>query len=75
MDFAECYQQAADWAEGRIANVSPSQFDAPTPCAEWNVGDLPSHFPRSPQIFDEPVAVPENASTQDHFIAFLGREP
>lgn len=32
-------------------------------------------FPRSPEVIGEPISVPDSASDQDKFIAFLGREP
>jgi len=40
IDFVRCYEQAATWIEGHVRAVSSEQRALPTPCAEWDVGDL-----------------------------------
>ena len=40
IDVIDCYNRASSWIEGLVRAVSPPQYGQPTPCAEWNVGDL-----------------------------------
>jgi uncharacterized protein (TIGR03086 family) len=37
------HQRAQDAFAGVLANVSPDQFGAPTPCSEWKIHDLIEH--------------------------------
>jgi uncharacterized protein (TIGR03086 family) len=37
------HQRAQDAFAGVLANVSPEQFSAPTPCSEWTIRDLIEH--------------------------------
>ncbi len=43
MDPLVAHQRAQDAFAGVLANVSPDQFGAPTPCSEWTVQDLIEH--------------------------------
>jgi uncharacterized protein (TIGR03086 family) len=43
VDPLVAHQRAQDAFAGVLARVSPGQFDAPTPCAEWTIGDLIDH--------------------------------
>jgi uncharacterized protein (TIGR03086 family) len=40
INLVRCYEQAADWTELLVGNVSASQYALPTPCVDWNVRDL-----------------------------------
>jgi uncharacterized protein (TIGR03086 family) len=43
MDLNTLYNRTVDsWAD-RVNAVGPDQWDAPTPCSEWNVRDLANH--------------------------------
>lgn len=43
MGDREMHEQALDLFARRVAGVGDDQWDAPTPCAEWNVRDLVNH--------------------------------
>lgn len=43
MDALQAHQRAQDAFAGVLANVTPDQLGAPTPCTEWTVGDLVEH--------------------------------
>ena len=43
MDPLVAHQRAQDAFAGVLANVSPDQLGAPTPCSEWTVHDLIEH--------------------------------
>lgn len=43
MDALVAHQRAQDAFAGVLANVSPDDLGAPTPCAEWTVADLIEH--------------------------------
>ncbi len=43
MDPLVAHQRAQDAFAGVLANVSPDQFGAPTPCSEWTIHDLIEH--------------------------------
>ncbi len=43
VDPLVAHQRAQDAFAGVLANVSPEQFDAPTPCSEWTIRDLIEH--------------------------------
>lgn len=43
MDPLEAHRRAQDAFAAVLANVSPDQRSAPTPCAEWTVTDLIDH--------------------------------
>ncbi len=43
MDPLVAHRRAQDAFAGVLANVSPDQFGAPTPCSEWTVHDLIEH--------------------------------
>ncbi|KZS68300.1 TIGR03086 family protein [Mycobacterium kansasii] len=43
MDPLVAHQRAQDAFAGVLANVSPDQLGAPTPCSEWTVRDLIEH--------------------------------
>ncbi|OMC43523.1 TIGR03086 family protein [Mycobacterium sp. IS-2888] len=43
MDPLSAHQRAQDAFARVLANVSPDQLGAPTPCSEWTIGDLIEH--------------------------------
>jgi uncharacterized protein (TIGR03086 family) len=43
VDPLVAHQRAQDTFAGVLANVSPDQFDGPTPCSEWTIRDLIEH--------------------------------
>ncbi|HWF28251.1 MAG TPA: TIGR03086 family metal-binding protein [Mycobacterium sp.] len=43
MDPLVAHQRAQDTFAGVLANVSPDQLGAPTPCSEWAIRDLVEH--------------------------------
>ena len=43
MDPLVAHQRAQDAFAGVLANVSPDQLGAPTPCSEWAIRDLLEH--------------------------------
>jgi uncharacterized protein (TIGR03086 family) len=43
VDPLVAHQRAQDAFAGVLAQVSPDQFGAPTPCAEWTIRDLIEH--------------------------------
>jgi uncharacterized protein (TIGR03086 family) len=43
MDPLVAHQRAQEAFAGVLANVSPEQFGAPTPCSEWAIRDLIEH--------------------------------
>jgi uncharacterized protein (TIGR03086 family) len=43
VDPLVAHQRAQDVFAGILANVSPDQLRAPTPCSEWTIGDLIEH--------------------------------
>jgi uncharacterized protein (TIGR03086 family) len=43
VDDLVAHQRAQDAFAGVLANVSPADLDAPSPCAEWTVADLIEH--------------------------------
>jgi uncharacterized protein (TIGR03086 family) len=43
MDPLVAHQRAQDLFAGILANVSPDELGAPTPCSEWTIGDLIEH--------------------------------
>lgn len=43
MDDLIAHQRAQDAFAGVLANVSPEELDAPTPCPDWTVADLIEH--------------------------------
>ncbi len=58
-------------ATGQDATIPADLLTIADPFARQALGG----FPRSPQLFAEEVAVGDDASDQDKFIAFLGRQP
>ncbi len=43
MDPLLAHQRAQDAFAGVLANVSPDQLNAPTPCSDWTIQDLIEH--------------------------------
>jgi uncharacterized protein (TIGR03086 family) len=43
VDPLVAHQRAQDAFAGVLANVSPDQFEAPTPCSEWTINALIEH--------------------------------
>lgn len=43
MDALVAHQRAQEAFAGVLANVSPDELGAPTPCSEWTVADLIEH--------------------------------
>ena len=43
VDPLVAHQRAQDAFAGVLANLSPDQFGAPTPCSEWTIRDLIEH--------------------------------
>lgn len=43
MDALVAHQRAQEAFADVLANVSPDEFSAPTPCSEWTIGDLIEH--------------------------------
>jgi uncharacterized protein (TIGR03086 family) len=43
-DFVDYHDRALGWVDGVVGRVTPSDYDLPTPCPEWNVGDLLRHM-------------------------------
>jgi uncharacterized protein (TIGR03086 family) len=43
VDPLVAHRRAQDAFAGVLANVSPNQLDAPTPCSEWTINDLIDH--------------------------------
>lgn len=43
MDALVAHQRAQDAFGGVLANVSPEELDAPTPCSDWTIGELIEH--------------------------------
>ncbi len=44
MDFKEMYDKASEWTAGVFGGVQTDQYDAPTPCPEWNVKEMMNHI-------------------------------
>jgi uncharacterized protein (TIGR03086 family) len=44
MEDFEAFERAVAATAGVVKGVRPNQFQAPTPCAEWTVGDLLNHL-------------------------------
>ncbi|MFA9566193.1 MAG: maleylpyruvate isomerase N-terminal domain-containing protein [Acidimicrobiales bacterium] len=40
----ELYERSRDRAEAMMGQISPHQTGAPTPCADWSVGQLTEHL-------------------------------
>ncbi len=62
------YQRSA--LRGLVANVKPDQLSAPTPCTDWDVRDLVSHFVGGAGLFasafsGEPLDIDPDASMPD----------
>ncbi len=43
-DVEAFYRVAMNWIRSVVGRVTPSQYDDPTPCSEWNVGELLGHM-------------------------------
>jgi hypothetical protein len=44
LNARELYERSRDRAEALISQVLPQQMPAPTPCADWSVGQLIEHL-------------------------------
>lgn len=44
MDPADLYRRSSEYAAAVIANVKADQLGDPTPCSDWNVGELLGHI-------------------------------
>jgi uncharacterized protein (TIGR03086 family) len=42
-DLVELHRRSMAWAVSIVENVTPDQFDGPTPCPDWTVRDLMLH--------------------------------
>jgi uncharacterized protein (TIGR03086 family) len=67
VDPLVAHQRAQDAFDGVLANVSPDQLSAPTPCSEWTIRDLIEHVIGGNELVgpwggrtDEPAARPDD---------------
>ena len=44
VEIVEYHRRAMEWALSVVGNVTATQYDLPTPCPEWNVGELLTHM-------------------------------
>jgi uncharacterized protein (TIGR03086 family) len=44
MALVDLYRDSVQAFSNRVAQVGPDQWDAPTPCADWNVRELVNHI-------------------------------
>ena len=70
----ELLNRAFTSAQSVLANVDPSQLDAPTPCHSWTVRDLINHMVAAPRVGVSALttgeAQPDNADyTSGDFVA------
>ncbi len=61
------FERAQDAFAGVLANVTPDQLDAPTPCSEWTIRDLIEHVVSGNEhvgqwagSYQQPPARPDN---------------
>lgn len=59
--ISEHYIRLSDAFEETLRGVSPNQWDAPTPCTEWNVRQLVEHVSKNAGIFFGLVGEPAPA--------------
>ena len=43
MDYMSCFDQATRWVGGLFEDVTPTQLNTPTPCADWDVRGVMNH--------------------------------
>ncbi|MGH3633736.1 TIGR03086 family metal-binding protein [Mycobacterium sp.] len=67
MDALVAHQRAQDAFAGVLANVSPDELSAPTPCSEWTIADLIEHVVGGNErvgqwagLHDQPPARPDS---------------
>lgn len=65
----EALEQAIKSTRAVLANVSPDQLDAPTPCKNWKVGELINHIVGGQHFFATAVAGEEIAGGDTDFSA------
>ena len=79
MDLGK-YQSAMQEADRVIRGITPEQYGAPTPCAEWNVRQLVNHLVFGNWMFaraasGERVAVEGDDDDDDELPDMLGDDP
>jgi uncharacterized protein (TIGR03086 family) len=66
MDPVLMFERAATDAASVVEQVCPEQRNAPTPCADWNVGELVAHMAGGPAYLGDALGLASDA---------LGPEP
>jgi uncharacterized protein (TIGR03086 family) len=66
------FDRAAAVADSAIAGVRPNQWDAPTPCTEWNVRQLLNHVVGGTKAF---LSMQTGGSPVDRAADHLGDDP
>lgn len=70
MDAIAALRQSITEFETRLRQVGPDQWDLPTPCVEWNVGELVNHMLLGTRMSVQLLA----GASQQEAIAALGED-
>ena len=73
MDLLELYQQASDWTVGKVAGTK--DFDATTPCDEWDVRTLLNHMLETQNYFATTASGRQASPPSPHPPELLGDDP
>jgi uncharacterized protein (TIGR03086 family) len=71
----DALQTALDAAERIVVNVREDQWDAPTPCDEWNARQLVNHLVVGNHLFAYVLRDESSERARGHEILQSGREP